>query len=120
MIRRQTGIVSTSHDFVLEEVGDNMDQRLEVTVEYDVSPSEPMVRYDANGSGHPGCDGYIDFTSYTVTKYQGDNGHELLRDGNAEFFSALDTIAEEIIESDIDRFKEGISEELADREVDCR
>ena len=77
---------------LLEELGKGLNTCLEVEIDYDYTPGEPMVRYYADGSGYPGSDPYFEVTCVTVLKYTTDT-HEFNREDRPDWFKALDEIA---------------------------
>ena len=81
---------------ILEELG--YDSSLEVDVRYDFSPGEKMVRYYRDGSGDPGCPPSAEWIAITVTTWR--VGEETRRRSSHWVWSALDGIAESIIERD--------------------
>lgn len=81
---------------ILEEIG--FDSSLEVDVSYDFDPGEKMVRYYRDGSGDPGCPPSAEWTSIKVTTWR--VGEETRHRSDHWIWSALDRIAESIIERD--------------------
>lgn len=68
---------------------------LEVLITYTVNPAEPMVRYDRDGSGYPGCDASAELRGVTVLRWDV-NGEERKPTGHW-IWSSLTEIATKII-----------------------
>ena len=86
---------------------------LEIALEYDFSPGEPMVRYYPDGSGDPGCPPSAELVNATVTLC--DMGYEQQTRCDHWIWRALDIIAYEAISRDWARFQEKCIEDANDR-----
>lgn len=75
----------------LEEVGKNLNIELEIEIDYDSNPGEPMVKYYADGSGYPGSDPYFEVTDVKVLKFTTDT-HEYNREDRPDWFLLFDKI----------------------------
>jgi len=76
----------------LEELGRLCKTSLDVEIDYDAWPGEPMVRYYPNGDGYPGSDPGCELMGVTVTEwYVGDTSSE--RCERKWIWAALDAIA---------------------------
>lgn len=73
---------------------------LEVEVEFDANPGEPMVRYYPDGSGYPGSPPEVEITKVTVLEVTDENG-TLARQSlsNPTYW---DCVADEFIEANFD------------------
>lgn len=73
----------TTHYITLEELGiaDNKTVEAEVTAE--CYEAEPMVRYDRNGTGHPGCPPHADLLEVKALKFEME-GQTVLRGQKAD------------------------------------
>ena len=76
---------------LLEELGSNCQVDVEVEIEFDYSPAEPMVRYYSDGSGYPGCDEYFDVTNVTALSFKTFDNF-VVRDEKLDWFERLDHI----------------------------
>jgi len=70
---------------LLEELGKGLNTCLEIEIEYDYNPEEPMVRYYSDGSGYPGSPAYFEITHVKVLNYLTDT-HEYVREDRPDWF----------------------------------
>lgn len=92
------------------EIGD---LSLEIELEYDFNPGEPMVRYYPDGSGYPGCSPSAELVSVTVTLC--DMANEQRKRCDHWMWRAMDTLATELVNRDWDCFEEKCIEDANDR-----
>ena len=107
------GIEYHGYETTLEELGRGKSVQLEVDLEVECLPGEPMVRYDADGSGYPGCDAEANITGCRVTEITGDT-YRFERSERPEYFDLLDVIAQRHAEltCDTNEILADISEDL--------
>lgn len=72
---------------------------LEVDIEYNAHPGEPMVRYYADGSGYPGSPPEAELLDVYVTDWND------RRRGSSWIWAALDRIAFRAVEDDWKNFE---------------
>jgi len=80
-------------EVTIEELGHQ--SSLDVRIEYDAQPGEPMVRYYPNGDGYPGSPPTADYRNVYVKKWF--VADEERRRSMSWLWAELDFIAEDII-----------------------
>jgi hypothetical protein len=74
------GIISGEHDWVLF-IGNSQELSIEGTVNYRVTPGEPMICRTPNGNGYPGSPPECEFCDIVITSMVvtcGKHDHKLL------------------------------------------
>jgi len=102
------------YETTLEELGRGRSVQLEVDLEVECLPGEPMVKYYPDGSGYPGCDAEANLTGCRVTEVTGDT-YRFERSERPEDFELLDEIAlrHAVRTLDTDEVLADVSESLA-------
>lgn len=86
---------------------------LEVVIIYGANPAEPMVRYDRDGSGYPGCDASAELCSVSVIRW--DVGDEERKPDDHWIWLSLTEIATKAVaEQWRSRFEDLCLEEISD------
>lgn len=105
---------SFSADLTVEELGRLNAIWLDLTVEFDYYPGEPMVMYYSDGSGYPGSPAMAEFTGFKVQRY-GNGQFEVKREERPEWFELLDLIARRKVLDREDHWVDHVLSELDER-----